>query len=201
MDAQLVRKIAELERKLEAMAMPEKSAFNEIVNANQFATAQAAIDFAEVNGYKHVYFPEGTYGNILISVAGLTIEGASASTVIFQDTSSHCVEVDAANVTLKNFRVTGTDGGGETRDAIHINNGLFGTFIRGIQFQSSDRYGLYSDAGWSTMTGCNFTASANFDSNKVFLDTNSDDCVIVGNTNIDADTTDNGAGNVIANNS
>jgi hypothetical protein len=177
--------------------------FNEIVNGghSDFATAQAAINYANTNGYFHVYFPAGTYDNITISTAGLTVEGASASQTEFEDTADHCIEINASQVTIKNLRVKGTAGGGNAYDAIHVNNGINFCNIRGVNFNSSDRYGLYSDALNIAMSNCNFGGGASFDAVKIFLDTNSVDNVVVANSNIDADTTDNGTTNVIASNS
>jgi hypothetical protein len=169
---------------------------------SDFASAQAAINWAVANGYRHVYFPTGTYGSILVSNGEMTIEGSGMGS-IFTDATSHCVEVTNRRVTLKNFAVLGSPGGGNNRDCIHVSAGgaSYDCFIRGILFRESDRYGLYSDGDQTVCTGCIWRTTAAFDSNKVYFDVNSRRGVFVANAYLEADIVDNGAGNVVANNS
>jgi len=205
-DFEVVRRLAALEdqvERLRTIEVPNDKVFGGRVNGghSDFATAQDAIDWAVANSYYHVYFPVGTYGNISITTNSMTIEGASTALTIFEDTAGHCIEVDAVNVTLRTLRVEGTAGGGNAYDAIHVNNGANRCMIAGVQIQESDRYGIYSDAVATVVVGSVFSNAGNFDSSQVYLDTSSDDCVVVGNGNLDGGSSDNGSGNVVANNS
>lgn len=199
----LIRQVNDLQTKVDGLVKPEKLD-NRFINSytingasSQFANAQAAIDFAEANGFYHVYFPDGSYDNIVLSVDGMTVEGASLFDTKFEDTSSHCIQISAHYATIRNLRVSGTPGGGNLYNLIHIDNAVDRAIIRGVYFHIGDNNGLYCDGRFATVTGCTF---AGVDGTRVVLDTNSDDCNVVGNSNIDGDTTNNGTGNVIASN-
>lgn len=174
---------------------------NKIVigNHSDFATAQAAIDFAEANGYYHVYFPDGTYSNITLSVAGMTVQGASFANTIFEDTSGHCIEIAANRCIVFNLRINGTNGGGNNRDGINLGTTNLSR-VYSVHITGADRYGIYADGNGNSFTQINFL-STQIDNDDVIFDTNSTENVLDSSTNQDGVYTDNGVNNIYGDNS
>ena len=103
-----------------------------------YNTVDGAIDA----GYKNIYICPGTYGGFTADVDDLTIVGSGWDVVVDGTTVGHAVNIGANNVTISNFSVRTTPGGGNSYHGVTV-----GTFVRvlidRIQVIDVDKYAIY----------------------------------------------------------
>lgn len=160
---------------------------------SDFASAQAAIDFADTNGYNNVEFPAGTYGSITIPNA-MTVTGpglgpaGSGNVAYFDGGTSTGISMNRGS------RVDGIEAGSTDGDGIAMNGG--DCRITDCWIQKAATNGIWTNQSWCVVTGC--TSVTSNMTNTIALAPNSSDCIVTDNTSVTVN--DTGTNNITSHN-
>ena len=164
-----------------------------VVNGSHadFATAQAAVDFAEANGYKRVVFGGGMYGPITVDALDMHIEGESRA-VVFESNNSVAISMNGDWGTVENVEA-------RTQNTSIARNGIVAAgancTVRDCQVQQVTGNGIHSSGTNGLITGCRA------DSSTAFNDVNLAGSGVVATGNYGTTVVDASGNNAIGTNS
>lgn len=186
---------------------------NGIVNGAHpdFTTAQDALDWADANKYYKIGFPPGQYGPIAPHGAQHIFGTAHRGGAEFHGgTTTHAVDMTvngAGSVTLQKIQAATDSGAGNPYNSVHIDGASSGAGHRIIQclIGTSDNHGVNIVDSNGNPIRYNIVAhthfSNNLDGDSVFLGSNSDRNLVLGNTSgAGWSVTNNGTKNVVTDN-
>lgn len=187
------------DNEIDGAARRAAKTFGPIVNGghSDFATAQDAIDFADTNG-KVVEMPPGTYGTITVP-NGLIVRGNGVgddSTKFEASVTGGGVVSLGANTVLEHCDVSNTGTGSGDHGIVTTNTR---STVRNVRFSQAGGDGYNSnDVNEGLVTACD-TLTSNIGGSSVLLTANTTRCIVSNNRKMGT-ITDNGSGNVVANN-
>lgn len=165
------------------------------VNAGEFSSIQAAVDFANNNGYMRVEIPPGTYSETVTPFDGLALVGAGAvkQAPIIDGGASPAIDATGlSNVLVRNLRVQSNNGG--TANAFVTGSDAR---VENVWVNSAGNHGIYCDDVFTSVTGVR-TIDANIGGDPIHLGSNSLRCAVTNN--LQTTIVNNGSSNVVSNN-
>lgn len=180
---------------------------NGVVNAGHpdFATAQAAIEYANNNGYVAIYLPGGTYDPIQ-PYPNMGIFGEGFDTLITDKNDPGSAVDMSVNGFSRGYltNVTCRTTSGNNHDAIlmpdrSVTSNDNSIAITNVIIHICDNYGINCQSRGAKIVGVH-TAPGNTANDDIFLGSNSEGCIVDSVTSAYHRTTtvtNNGTGNVV----
>lgn len=166
------------------------------VDAGQFSSIQAAVDYANSNGLMRVEIPPGTYSETVTPFGGLALVGAGAvkQAPIIDGGASPAIDATGlSNVLVRNLRVQSNNGG--TANA-YVTGG--NARVENVWVNAAGNHGIYCDDVFTSVTGVR-TLDGNIGGDPIHLGSNSLRCIV--SNNLQTTIVNNGSNNVVSNNS